>query len=169
MRFTDGAFRVDDVGYIPSGFENRGKVGLLQTALLHQLEHGVEIRKAMARGGRYGSRGLLPSVTGVRLEGRRPGAIRCRYVVLFGRIGRCFWAERPTRRFGGFAIRGNRFKGSQVVLDERIGLLASVDVVAQENRQTLAGLPLLIAELAESIFVGGNRHGGFNILKPRLS
>lgn len=129
-----------------------------------------EIRKAMARGGRYGSRGLLPSVTGVRLEGRRPGAIRYRYVVIsFGRIGRCFWAERPTRRFGGFAIRRNRFKGSQVVLDERIGLLASVDVVAQENRQTLADLPLLIAELAESIFVGGNQHGGFNILKPRLS
>jgi hypothetical protein len=61
-------------------------------------------------------------------------------LISFGRIGRCFWAERPTRRFGGIAIRRNRFKGSQVVLDERIGLLASVDVVAQENRQTLADL-----------------------------
>ena len=46
---------------------------------------------------------------------------RTYHLISFERIGRCFRAERPARRFGGFAIRRNRFKGSQVVLDERNG------------------------------------------------
>jgi hypothetical protein len=31
------AFPVDDIGYVTSGFENRKKVGLLQTPLFHQI------------------------------------------------------------------------------------------------------------------------------------
>src|ERR1035438_6239086 len=45
MYFTDGAFRVDDVGHIASGFENWKKVGLLQTPLFHQVgQHFVRTR-----------------------------------------------------------------------------------------------------------------------------
>src|ERR1039457_7552277 len=45
MHFTDGAFRVDDVGYVASGFENRKEVSLLQTPLFHQIhQHLVRTR-----------------------------------------------------------------------------------------------------------------------------
>src|ERR1039457_6087530 len=45
MHFTDGPLRVDDVGHIASGFENRKKVGLLQTPLFHQIyQHFVRTR-----------------------------------------------------------------------------------------------------------------------------
>src|ERR1017187_5677628 len=47
MYFTNGALRVDDVGYVASGFENRQKVGLLQTPLFHQIhQHFVRTRIA---------------------------------------------------------------------------------------------------------------------------
>src|ERR1035441_8056692 len=45
MCFADGAFRVDDLGYVASGFENRKKVGLFQTPLFHQIhQHFVRTR-----------------------------------------------------------------------------------------------------------------------------
>src|SRR5258706_2187676 len=47
MYLTDGAFPVDDVGYIASGVENRKKVSLLQTPLYHEIhQHFVRTRIA---------------------------------------------------------------------------------------------------------------------------
>src|SRR6266481_3058057 len=47
MYLTDGAFPVDDVGYIASGVENRKKVSLLQTPLFHEIhQHFVRTKIA---------------------------------------------------------------------------------------------------------------------------
>src|SRR6266853_5051355 len=55
MYFTDGAFRVDDIGDVASGFENRKKIGLLQTPLFHQIHQHF-------KGTRIGQRMMLPFV-----------------------------------------------------------------------------------------------------------